>query len=89
MNALLEDGLGSLSGGDDSRRNMKLKLGCGLRGASPVPGLVASTLPSESAARSCVKRMGLWMPHVEWTQTVADDGETSYAGRYGCGSTST
>jgi len=81
-NALLEDGFGSLTAADDTRRSMKLKLGYGLRGASPVPGLVASTLPSESGS-AFVRRMGLWTPYVEWTQTVADDGETSYAGRYG------
>jgi len=56
-NALLEDGFGSLTAADDPCRSMKLKLGYSLRGASPVLGLLASLLPSESGS-AFVRRMG-------------------------------
>jgi len=51
MNALLVDGFGSLATADDMRRSVKLKLGYGLRGRAPVPGLVACSR-RRTAARS-------------------------------------
>jgi len=57
MNALLVDGFVSLATADDMRRSMKLKLGYGLRGRVPVPGLVALMLLSKSGS-VFVRRMG-------------------------------
>jgi len=80
--ALWEGGAGSLADDGEKTSSTDLRIGYGLKGMVPVPGLVASRA-SDEIGSAFVDRSGLWTPYVEWTRTETEDGEVGYSGRYG------